>query len=193
VLAVEGLGKRYGGRWVFRRITLEVRPGQRLVVLGSNGAGKSTLLKVVAGLVPASEGAVRLPEGDPRRVLGMAALEMALYPQLSAMEHLEFAAAMRGCEGRGEELLAQVRLLEARDRPAAQLSTGMKSRLKLALAIQPRPALLLLDEPGAAMDEAGRELLDELIAEQSERGAVVVATNDPAERRWATHELELAG
>jgi ABC-type multidrug transport system ATPase subunit len=67
----------------------------------------------------------------------------------------------------------------------------MKSRLRLCLAIQARPLVLLLDEPGAAMDEKGRALLDVIVEEQTQRGAIVYATNDPAERRLATLELAL--
>ena len=74
---------------------------------------------------------------------------------------------------------------------ASQLSTGMKSRLKLALAVQAEPLVLLLDEPGAALDEAGKALLDSVVREQASRGVVVFATNDPSERRLASLELAL--
>jgi len=72
------------------------------------------------------------------------------------------------------------------------MSTGMKARLKLALAIQANPLLLLLDEPSAGLDEHGRALVESIAREQTQRGCLVLATNDPAERRLATLELELA-
>lgn len=190
-MRVEGLGKRYGRRWLFRDVSFELATGQRLAILGHNGSGKSTLLRLLAGLLTPTEGKVIPPEGDARTALGYAALEMALYSSLTVDEHLALSADLRGCESRADELLDMVGLAYARDLPAGQLSTGMKARLKLAMAIQPRPTVLLLDEPGAALDEQGRALVARIAEEQTARGALVVATNDPQERSLATHELVL--
>ena len=190
-MRAEGVGKRYGRRWLFRDLSFELERGQRLAILGHNGSGKSTLLRLLAGLLTPSEGRVVPPEGDARLTLGYAALEMALYAPLTVEEHLRLAGELRGCAPRADELLETVGLAYARDLPAGQLSTGMKARLKLAMAVQPRPQVLLLDEPGAALDEQGRALVARLADEQTARGALVVATNDPQERRLATHELAL--
>ena len=190
-MRAEGLGKRYGRRWLFRDVTFNLEQGQRLAILGHNGSGKSTLLRLLAGLQTPTEGRVVPPEGDSRTALGYAALEMALYASLTVEEHLELAGKLRGCEPRTDELLGMIGLEHARAFPAGQLSTGMKARLKLAMAIQARPTVLLLDEPGAALDEQGRALVESIAEEQTACGALVVATNDPAERRLATHELGL--
>ncbi len=190
-MRVEGLGKRYGRRWLFRDVSFELQAGQRLAILGQNGSGKSTLLRLLAGLLSPTEGRVVPPDGDPRTTLGYAALEMALYSSLTVVEHLRLAADLRGCDARSDELLDMVGLTYARELSAGQLSTGMKARLKLAMAIQPRPAVLLLDEPSAALDEQGRALVAQIAQEQTARGALVVATNDPQERSLATHELAL--
>jgi heme exporter protein A len=193
VLEVRGLGKRFGKNWVFRGLDFQLDRGQSLVVVGRNGSGKSTLLAILAGVIGASEGTVGLPDPDRRLQLGYASLEMAIYPQLSTAEHLILAAKMRGCEPRTESLLDLVGLSYAADRQGSQLSTGMKSRLKLALAVQAEPPVLLLDEPGAAMDEQGRAVLERICETQRSRGVLLLATNDPAERRFGSHELELAG
>jgi len=192
VVEVSGLGKRFGGRWIFRNLNFRLEQGDTLVVLGRNGAGKSTLLKTMAGLISPSEGTVTLPEGDVRLSVALSALEQALYPNLTVEEHLRFAGDMRGCPHRTDELLEQVGLVYARRYMAGEMSTGMKARLKLALATQARPKLLLLDEPGAGLDEQGRSLVEALSREQAKRGCLVLATNDPAERRFANVELELA-
>ena len=190
-MRAEGLGKRYARRWLFRNVDLSLEKGHRLAILGHNGSGKSTLLRLLAGLLSPTEGRVIPPEGDSRTTLGYAALEMALYANLTVDEHLKLAAQLRGCDDRKDELLEAVNLAYARDLPAGQLSTGMKARLKLAMAIQPRPTVLLLDEPGAALDEEGKELVRSIADEQTQRGVLIVATNDPQERRLATHELVL--
>lgn len=191
MLRVDNLGKRYGDRWVFRGINFSLSAGDALVVLGRNGAGKSTLLKAIAGLVSATEGKVTLPEGDPRTTVALSALDMHVYAHLTVGEHLEFASKLRGIDN-DRTLLAKVGLEERTDQPAMELSSGMRARLKLALAIQAKPTLLLLDEPGAGLDEAGRQVLQEVCHEQIQRGCLLLATNDPLERRFGTLELELA-
>jgi len=133
-----------------------------------------------------------LPEGDPRHTIGLCALDQSVYSQLTVEEHLELTADLRGCPARIDELLKKIDLAYARDVVAGHLSTGMRARLKIAMAIQADPAALLLDEPGAGLDEDGRNLVARITSEQSERGCVIVATNDPAERRLANLELELA-
>jgi heme exporter protein A len=191
MLEASGLGKRYGSRWVFRRISFQLKQGHRLAILGSNGSGKSTLLRCIAGLLSPNEGTIRLPKGDRRTSLAMAAIEMALYPALTCAEHLALTADLRGCDARSDELLSRVGLTQAANQRSNQLSTGMKSRLRLAMALQPNPLVLLLDEPGAAMDEAGKSLLEGIVREQSSRGVLIYATNDPEEHRFASHELSL--
>jgi ABC-type multidrug transport system ATPase subunit len=192
LLGAMGLGKRFGSTWIFRGLTFSVRKGEGLIIVGRNGSGKSTLLRTLAGLATPTQGEVLYADFEPRRGLAMSALDQSLYPFLSVREHLELFSRLRGCPDRTEELLERIGLMEAVNRFASKLSTGMKSRLKLALAIQPEPEVLLLDEPGAALDEAGKALVSAICLEQLSRGALVIATNDPSEKRFGTHELELA-
>ncbi len=192
MLKVDRLGKKYSGRWIFRGLSFELGLGDRLVILGRNGSGKSTLLKTLSGLTERTEGTITFPEGDLRHVLGLSALEQSVYAQLTVAEHLQLTADLRSCPARVDELLEFIELGYAKDVPAGQLSTGMKARLRMAMAIQAKPKLLLLDEPGAGLDEAGRNLVDKITSEQAQRGCLIVATNDPLERRLATLELQLA-
>lgn len=192
MLEARRLGKRFGSHWAFRNVEFELERGQCLTILGQNGSGKSTLLKTLAGLMSPSEGSVILPPGDLRTALGMSSLELAVYPSLSVVEHLRLSSNLRGCDARAEELLETVGLAKATNLLGSQLSTGMRSRLKIAMAIQAKPILLLLDEPGAGMDEAGTALIERVVVEQLGRGALVLATNDASERRFATLELRLA-
>lgn len=191
MLAAHDLGRKFGPRWVLRHIEFSLEPGQVLVVRGRNGSGKSTLLRLLAGLLSPSEGKVARPEGPLRRTLGYAALDLALYPNLTAREHLAFARTMRPIEASDEVLLERVGLSDAADRMAGQFSSGMRARLKLALALQADPPVLLLDEPTASLDEAGRGIVDAVIDRQRERGVVVVATNEPEDCPQATGVLHL--
>ncbi|MHB8635171.1 MAG: ABC transporter ATP-binding protein [Fimbriimonadaceae bacterium] len=186
MLQGEELGKRFGDRWVFRHVTFDLAAGQVLAVVGPNGCGKSTLLGIVAGLVQPTEGVARL--SCP---FGFASLAGELYSDLTVAEHLELTADLRCCEARIAELLDVVGLTGATSYPAHTLSSGMRARLKLAIAVQERPPLLILDEPGAGLDRQGCAVLTDVIRAQCGHGAVLLATNDPEEMKLATHELDL--
>jgi ABC-type multidrug transport system ATPase subunit len=189
LLSCEGLGRRFGPRWVFRGVGLSLEPGQCLAVVGANGSGKSTLLKVLVGLIAPSEGDVTRPSRDE---VGYAALDLSLYPQLTGAEHLALVGRFRGTAP-AVDALAMVGLAGAEDKAVGVYSSGMRARLKLALALVASPPLLVLDEPTASLDDEGRGLVAQIVADQQARGAVLLATNDVTDRRWATHELALDG
>lgn len=191
MFGVESLGRRFGARWIFRGLNFEMAAGDVLVVLGRNGSGKSTLLKVLAGLLSPTEGNILRPNGEMRRTLGYAALDLAVYPSLTAAEHLELAGKLRNVNPRTYDLLHEVGLEDAAHQPVIQFSSGMRARLKFALSIQAQPSILLLDEPSASLDDAGKELLGKIVEQQRVRGATILATNDVHDHQFATHTLEL--
>lgn len=190
MISCSKLGKRYGDRWLFRNLDFEVNVGDCLVILGKNGAGKSTLTKILAGLVPATEGTCTRPP-DIRNSLGYAALDQAVYPMLTVGEHLDLAGRLRGVAPRVDELLETVGLRYAKENLGKTLSTGMRARLKFALAVQSNPAVIMFDEPGAGLDDEGRQMVARLIEQHRSTSAIIIATNDPLERRFATLELDL--
>lgn len=191
MLGASSLGKRFGSRWIFRGLDFSLEKGDVLLVTGNNGSGKSTLLKVLMGLLSPTEGNVHRPEGEIRRTMGYAALDLAVYPSLSAKEHLDLAAKLRGCPTDPSARLTQVGLELAIHQPVGQFSSGMRARLKFALAVQASPAVLILDEPSASLDRIGEATLASLIEDQRKRGVTILATNDPQDRRFATHKLEI--
>ncbi|QYN35328.1 ABC transporter ATP-binding protein [Pseudonocardia sp. DSM 110487] len=150
-------------------VTLQAASGEVLAVVGPNGAGKSTLLGVLAGLLRPDAGYVRLGEttvADPaagvhvpphRRGVGLLAQEALLFPHLTALGNVAFGPRAGGvprreAELRARELLAAVDAGELADRRPARMSGGQQQRVALARALAPRPDLLLLDEPLAALD-----------------------------------------
>ena len=188
---------RYGRRRLFEALTLAVAPGAPLAVVGATGSGKSTLLLVLAGVVAPTAGAVTLTLGgqavpDAARPLavGLVAPALHLYEPLTARENLSFLArARRLPEASVEAALDRVGLLDRADEPLGTFSTGMRQRMRIAAAVLHRPPVLLLDEPGATLDEAGRALVAGLVAEPG--AVVVVATNDPAEAALCPRRLTL--
>lgn len=184
LLTADLLGHRFSGDWLFRKVSFDLNPGDRLVITGRNGSGKSTLLKCLVGLMTPREGKV-----TTSGKVGYSALDLAVYPQLTAHEHLELFNQLNDSQADTEDLLTQVGLVNTGDKPAGNFSTGMRGRLKIALALASNPNILVLDEPTAAIDTEGRNFLDQLV--NNFPGAVILATNDLDERRWATHELTL--
>lgn len=197
---VTNLGKRFERRWVFRRLQFALQSGDALLVIGRNGAGKSTLLRLIAGLVAPTEGQIALrgdlpvTPDDRRRFVGLSSPELALYGALTAIEHLQFFASVRGerwSRSMAVSLLDEIGLEQRGNDLISGYSTGMKQRLRLAVATMHRPSLLLLDEPGAGLDDAGRAVLTRLVAEQRQRGTLILATNDPDEHHYGELSLEL--
>ena len=188
---------RYGRRRLFEGLTFSVEPGAPLAVVGANGSGKSTLLLVLAGVVAPTAGRVALSVGgrdvpDDARPLavGLVAPALQLYEPLTARENLAFLAQARRLEAASvEAALERVGLLPRADEPLSTFSTGMRQRMRIAAAVLHRPAVLLLDEPGATLDAAGRALVAGLVAEPG--AVVVVATNDPDEAALCPRRLTL--
>lgn len=159
--------KRYGQVDVLDRVTWRVPPGGVVGLLGGSGAGKTTLLRIIAGLTGQTSGNIDIGNASngPRRV-GMVFQGLALWPHLTALEHLKCVLSGRPGDRRrrAETLLAEARLPDAawNHRPA-QLSGGEAQRLALARALAIEPHILLLDEPLAHLDTPLRaDLLEHL-------------------------------
>jgi heme exporter protein A len=184
---VAGLTRRYGEREALREVSLSLGAGETGVVFGPNGAGKTTLLRVLATLLRAHEGVVRvlgreLPrEGwAVRGQIGLLGHEPLLYRELSAEENLNYHACLHGVgAARVRELLEAVGMARRRGEPVAELSRGMVQRVAVARAVLHDPQLLLLDEPYANLDPAARELVAPLIGRASGRTRVV-CSHDPS-------------
>jgi ABC-type Mn2+/Zn2+ transport system ATPase subunit len=206
-LSADGLAVGYGGRPVVDGLTLELAPGATLAVLGTNGSGKSTLVKTVAGLLAPVAGALtvlgRAPGAQPARVayLGQSQPTGFVLP-LRAVDVVAMGRfAARGLMGRMSrpdrrlvrEGMARMGVADIADEALGSLSGGQRQRVHLAQALAWSADLLILDEPTAGLDLAGRELLEAALAEERRRGAaVVVCTHDIGDALDAEQALLLA-
>lgn len=210
LVEARGLRKAFGLSPVLRGVDLDVAAGEIVAVLGPNGAGKSTLLRILACVARASAGTLTVfgsdchPGRAPRDVLGRIGFlghEAMVYEDLTPLQNLELFARLYRAHGDGtpdalaRASLTRVGLGHARERPTRALSRGMLQRLAIARATQHAPALLLLDEPFTALDEAGVELLAALLVQSAAAGAgVVMVTHDLARvTELATRVVVLVG
>ena len=167
-ITADHLSKRYRGDiWGLKDICLEVGPGI-LGLLGPNGAGKSTFMRMLATITKPSEGAITWNGVDIvkspdtlRAVLGYLPQDFGVYPNLNAIEFLEYIAAIKGLNGNGtknriDELLQVVNLVDAAKRPLGSYSGGMKQRVGIAQALLNDPQLLIVDEPTVGLDPEER-------------------------------------
>jgi len=156
ILEANDVTKRFGRRWVLKGATFTVERGEIAAIVGENGSGKTTLLRIIAGLLPATTGGVRVSG-----LIGYCPQELLVFDSLTVQENLAYFADAYGLgDGRGKggwreeasALLERLRFAEHRDEPVARLSQGTKQKLNLCLALLHSPELLILDEPYSGFD-----------------------------------------
>lgn len=191
-----------------RAVSLALRPGDLVALLGPSGSGKSTLLGMLAGLDEPDAGEVRW-EGRPfgtmsteerrtvhQRGMGIVFQAYGLLPALSAVENVALPLRVRGevRESR-EAATAMLERMDLRDRlehRTFELSGGQQQRIAVARALVGQPTVVLADEPISEVDEAnGERILAALWEVASRGGAVVVATHDPQAMEYATRAMLL--
>ena len=178
------LSQRYGRELALDSVDLVIDTGEHMAVLGENGAGKTTLLRILATAARPTAGRLEIFGLDAfrekrrlRTRIGFVGHALGLYPALSALENLEFFCDLYGIQhSRALDALGVVGVLDAAERPAAQLSRGLQQRLALARAIVHDPKLLVLDEPDASLGSDAGDLLASIMRDRT----VVLATHDHA-------------
>ncbi len=191
-LAARGLSKTFGTRVALREVSFELQGGEVVAITGPNGAGKTTLLSILAGVLAPSSGEVSGAEGR----VGWVPQQPALYSKLSVTENLRLFARLEGVadvEGAVARMLEQTALGERADEEVGRLSGGNQQRVNIAIGLLAEPAVLLLDEPSAALDPRQRERLWEFISGLAEGGTTVIfSSHNVAEaERYADRVLVL--
>ena len=186
VVEVLDLHVRFGDVEAVSGVDLEAYAGRATALLGRNGAGKSTTMRVLAGVVPPTDGTVRVAGYDIRtqaidvkRVIGYCPDVGGLVPRATPWEHLQLSARLRrmdAWEERGRDLLERFELGDVAHRVVGGFSHGMSRRLSVVLAALHEPDVLLLDEPFDGVDPLGVEATLEVVADERTRGAAVLVS-----------------
>jgi ABC-2 type transport system ATP-binding protein len=188
-LTVDNLGKQYKSDfWGLKNFSLEIKPGI-LGLLGPNGAGKSTFMRMLATITKPTNGTITWNGTDVvkspdtlRDVLGYLPQDFGVYPNLNAIEFLEYMAAIKGLDRlsakrRVDELLQLTNLVEAAKRPLGGYSGGMKQRVGIAQALLNDPQLLIVDEPTVGLDPEERVRFRNLLSDLSGERIVILSTH----------------
>ena len=193
-----GLGKRFQRDWIFRGLSRAFRPGSATAVLGPNGAGKSTLLNTISGQLLPTEGMLAyslagktVAVEDLPRHLAYAAPYLELLEELTLWELLQFHTRFKPLRPgvSHEQLIALMYLEKSRNQLVREFSSGMKQRLKLALALYADAPLLLLDEPTTNLDATGVAWYQEHVQATRAGRTLLLSSNVPAEYAFCDEQL----
>ena len=193
-----GLGKRFQRDWIYRGLTRTFRPGSATAVLGPNGAGKSTLLNTVSGQLLPTEGTLAYHLGgravaveDVPRHLAYAAPYLELLEELTLLEMLQFHTRFKALRPgiSLDTLIGLMYLDKSRHQLVREFSSGMKQRLKLALALYADVPLLLLDEPTTNLDATGVAWYQEHVQATRAGRTLLLSSNVPAEYAFCDEQL----
>lgn len=187
MIAVSGLTKLYGSLTAVQDLSFSVAPGEILGLVGPNGAGKTTTLRSIAGIIPATRGAIQIAGHDLTNFPTEAKARLAFIPDepqlfeyLTVAEHLKFVARLyRQPEAvaRITPLLGELELLDKENTLATELSRGMKQKLAIACGLIHQPQVLILDEPLTGLDPLGIRRMKRTIAARAEAGAAVILSS----------------
>jgi heme exporter protein A len=200
-VSVEGVGRRYGRRWALADVSFEVPAGTVVMVAGRNGAGKSTLFRVLATAIRPHRGRasvagfdVMREREDVRRKTAILSHHNYLYESLTARENLAVVCdSLHAAHAQIPGVLDSVGLSDRANDLVSTFSAGMRKRVSLGRVLLQNPTVILLDEPYGALDPAGFELVDSLVASFKRSGATVLMATHQVERvaRIADMTLEL--
>jgi ABC-2 type transport system ATP-binding protein len=191
VLRAEGLRKWFGRTQVVEDLSLEVKRGEIVGLLGPNGSGKTTSLRMMLGLIPPDAGRVTLLGQPPQRArdrTGYLPEERGLYKDERALDVLVYVGRLRGmsrteARRRALEWMARLELEDHTRSKVEKLSHGMQQRLQFIASVLHDPELLILDEPFQGLDPIHTLLLLQILGELRDQGVAIVLS---------THQLDLA-
>jgi ABC-2 type transport system ATP-binding protein len=188
IIRVKNVSKYFGEVKALDNLSLEIEPGVIYGLLGPNGAGKTTLVRLLSTLITPTSGEIEVAglnvvreANEVRKIIGLAGQYAAVDEFLTGRETLEMVGSLyhlpkKQVRERAAELLYQLSLTDAADRPAKTYSGGMRRRLDLAASLVTRPKVMFLDEPTAGLDPRTRRELWEVIRELARDGSTVLLT-----------------
>ncbi len=199
-IIAENIGKKFNKEWIFRNFSIKIINNQSLAVTGPNGSGKSTLLQVIAGATLPSEGQLFYQEKKlliyPEyffQHLSFAAPYLELIEEMTIRELADFHKGFKPFSNTisTEEFLSKIKLEHAADKEIRILSSGMKQRVKLGLALFSSTPILMLDEPTTNLDSKGIDWYLEEINQQLFKRSIIICSNQRYEHDFCDQEIKM--
>lgn len=194
--------KRFNKEWIFSNLDFSFTTGQHYALIGNNGSGKSTLLQIIAGYIGLTKGQISWVDADGKAIdstkvyqhISIASPYLELVEELTALEQIAFHQQFKSIHSalKPIEILEKIGLQKAAEKQIRNFSSGMKQRLKLALAIFDQSPILLLDEPCSNLDQEGIQTYHHLMQTYAMHKLVIVASNDTQEYHFCDQQLSLS-
>lgn len=191
VIHVKNVGKKFNRDWIFRGLDLTLMSGQRYAFVGRNGSGKSTILQVLSGAVPLTEGKIEFQVSDNQTIeiddwykyIVIAAPYLELIEEFTLVELLEFHAGFKSFKDGISiaQIVTNLELDSSKNKAIKYFSSGMKQRLKLALAFYSDVPIVMLDEPTSNLDAYWTDWYLSEVQKLKSSQIVLIASNIPNE------------
>ena len=201
-IQVTAASKRFNKEWIFSNLDFSFTTGQHYALIGNNGSGKSTLLQIIAGYIGLTKGTIywtnaagsSIDSSNIFQHISIAAPYLELVEEFTALEQIAFHQQFKPLQSGLSpiELLEKIGLGNTANKQIRNFSSGMKQRLKLALAIFDQAPILLLDEPCSNLDQEGIQTYHQLIKSYAMHKLIIVASNDPQEYQFCSQQLSLS-
>jgi ABC-type multidrug transport system ATPase subunit len=196
-IELDKVSKKFGSQWIFRNISASFDSNKPYAITGPNGSGKSTLLKIISGIVTPNEGIVTystenktIANEEIYSHISYSAPYLDLPEELTIAEIITFHQSMKSFRGITAKELSEILEIPS-DKQIRDCSSGMKQRVKFALAYYTHSALLLLDEPTANMDHHWRDWTLGLIEAEAQKRITIICSNEPVEYEFAEVKVNL--
>ncbi|MCJ8211786.1 ATP-binding cassette domain-containing protein [Mucilaginibacter sp. RS28] len=200
-ISLDNIGRRFNRDWIFRRVNFTFTSGESYAILGPNGSGKSTLLQVLNASMGPSEGKISytlnnapLSHEHVYQHLALAAPYLELIEDFSMEEmidfHFKFKSYLPGTDK--QQVISLLNLKGGAGKQIRYFSSGMKQRLKLALAFCSDTPILMLDEPTSNLDQQGVDWYLQLVGQFTRERLTIVCSNQPHEYAFCKHQLNIS-
>lgn len=197
---LENVGKKYYTDWIIKNFSYQFHAGQIIGIKGINGSGKSTLLKLISSILTPTEGKINyivnqeeIPVEEIRYKISFIAPYTTLLPQFTIKEVIDFHFSFKKLQSKftTANLLEDSWLINSKNLMIKELSSGMKQRLKLALAFYSTDEMILLDEPTSNLDKKGIAWVDELIQDNKGKRMMIIASNEERDFRHCDNVIDV--
>lgn len=198
-IELQNCGKRFNRNWIFKNLNFSFSSGNAYAILGPNGSGKSTLLQCIAGYMAISQGDIKFDNGNPiaeeqkYQYLSLASPFLELVEEFTLKETLAFHFKMKKLAhlSSTNEIVEVLGLEHSLNKQLKFYSSGMKQRVKIALAIFSDTPVLMLDEPCTNFDEKAIAWYQDLIEKYTANRLILVASNQPHEYEFCQEKINL--